>query len=378
MEVFSKFCDDDFKGAKVRATLEYPKRVSVYDAITAITSNTNPYQTFVDLRKAFPEVLRLTEDFKFPGRGQRDTPVTDAKGLVLIMNLLPGERAAKFRAKEADVIVRYLGGDQSLVAEIKGIGVAQASLPEEHPMRLFGEAVEAREPTKKRVLEEEDDVYAARKQQLLKKIRQETACTDMTIVREHAQGSMGLLDILSAGDAPPATLQLLQTIRHNLAARIGSMMENGVRAIMAPEAPQDSQPQQQQLSVNEQAQRWTVQMFAHKLQLPAAEMTTERLKAVGLAVSKIWCRERGLMTIEKAGDRMNKVWWDTDSNVPKRAIYVQQAQPDLFGAARMKYSLAYKGGFEASDRANFDTWTYPADMGTKILQEAFDRISVIA
>ena len=184
MEIFSKFCDDDFKGAQIRATLEYPRRVSVFDAIGAITGNANPHKTWHDVSGRFPEVLTRCENYKFPGRRQRETPITDAKGLVLIMNLLLGERAAKFRAKEADVMVRYLGGDPSLVAEIKGISTAQAALPAEHPMRLFGEAVEAQEPARKRLLEDDEDVYAARKQQLLKKIAQET-------IQEHAQGSMG-------------------------------------------------------------------------------------------------------------------------------------------------------------------------------------------
>ncbi|DBA74117.1 TPA: hypothetical protein ACH3X1_010923 [Trebouxia sp. C0004] len=56
------------------------------------------------------------------------------------------------------------------------------------------------------------------------------------------------LDILSAGNAPPATMKLLQTIRHNITARIGSMIESGMLAIVA--APQQQQ-QPQELSVNQ-------------------------------------------------------------------------------------------------------------------------------
>lgn len=43
--------------------------------------------------------------------------------------------------------------------------------------------------------------------------------------------------------------------------------------------------------------------------------------------------------------------------------------------ARMKYSLAYKGGYEAADRVNFDTWTYPAETGAEVLHEAFRRVA---
>ena len=58
-----------------------------------------------------------------------------------------------------------------------------------------------------------------------------------------------------------------------------------------------------------------------------------------------------------------------------RMCYVPEEDPQLFAEARMKYSLAYKGGYEAADRANFDTWTYPADTGAQVLKEAFDRVT---
>ena len=56
---------------------------------------------------------------KFPGQGQNDTPVTDARGVVTIINSLGGSRAAKFRQKFADTLVRYLGGDETLIGEIQ-------------------------------------------------------------------------------------------------------------------------------------------------------------------------------------------------------------------------------------------------------------------
>ena len=47
-------------------------------------------QAAEDLRRistGHPEVKAICFDFKFPGRGQRDTPVTDAKGIVEIIML---------------------------------------------------------------------------------------------------------------------------------------------------------------------------------------------------------------------------------------------------------------------------------------------------
>ena len=54
-------------------------------------------------------------NFRFPGRGQRNTPVAPARGIVEIIMLLPGQQAARVRRMAAHLICRYLGGDLSLV-----------------------------------------------------------------------------------------------------------------------------------------------------------------------------------------------------------------------------------------------------------------------
>ncbi len=153
-------------------------------------------------------------------------------------------------------------------------------------------------------------MYAAKKQQVLRQIRQEAAGTELAIVKQHAQGSMSILDILSVGNAPPATQQLL--------------------------------------------------------------------KAVGAAAAKIWTRERLLPTIaRKADGSLSRVWFEPGSNTAERAVFVPEEEPHLFAEACMKYSLAYKGGYEASDRANFDTWTYPARTGAEVLHEAVSRVQAM-
>ena len=141
-------------------------------------------------------------------------------------------------------------------------------------------------------------MYAAKKQQVLRQIKHEAAGTELAIIKQHAQGSISILDMLSAGNAPPATMQLLQTIRHNVTERLGSMIENGMQGMLAIEAaPQ--QPQQQHLSITQQAQRWTLQMYASRLPLPAVACTASNLKDVGAAANKIWCRARLLPSIER-------------------------------------------------------------------------------
>ena len=117
----------------------------MYDIMTAITGNDskNPSDNFGRLCERFPEVRYGCANFKFPGQGQKPTPVTDARGFVMILNLLPGEKAAHFRMSSADIIVRYLGGDQSLLAEINRNAAAQEVLPENNIGKLFGATVAA-------------------------------------------------------------------------------------------------------------------------------------------------------------------------------------------------------------------------------------------
>ena len=44
---------------------------------------------------SYPEVDGISVHYRFPGRGQRDTPVADVRGIVEIVMLLPGRQAAK-------------------------------------------------------------------------------------------------------------------------------------------------------------------------------------------------------------------------------------------------------------------------------------------
>ena len=130
-------------GVRVRRTGDMPPMISVYDFITAVTEQhpNHAGRSLLSISSNHPEVTPTLVDFKFPGRGQRLTPVTGARGLVMIMNLLPGQQAAQFRLKAADVMVRYLGGDQSLIAEIQRNAAAQDALPESNIGRIFGDAV---------------------------------------------------------------------------------------------------------------------------------------------------------------------------------------------------------------------------------------------
>ena len=104
---------DDDSVQRVRKTAEVPPRVSVYDTIGALTGYPDDPSRglFRRLLDSYPEVGASCTYFKFPGRGQRDTPVTNAEGITQIIMLLPGRAAAIARSSAANVMVRYLGGD---------------------------------------------------------------------------------------------------------------------------------------------------------------------------------------------------------------------------------------------------------------------------
>jgi hypothetical protein len=112
--------DDLFKGQKIRYTKEQPIQVSVFDIIRVVTGNEYPQKTFSRLQLQHVEVMAHCHNrIQFSGSGERLTPVCGVQTMIELINVLPGERAAKFRQAGAKVLVRVLGGDETLIKEIK-------------------------------------------------------------------------------------------------------------------------------------------------------------------------------------------------------------------------------------------------------------------
>lgn len=103
-------------GAEVRLTKD--GRISVYDGIVFTTGDTNPRKTWKRLNEQYPEVVAKCYNFKFPGRGQRETPVADLEGFTEILVLLPGRLAARIREEAVRTLIRAMRGDLELVDEI--------------------------------------------------------------------------------------------------------------------------------------------------------------------------------------------------------------------------------------------------------------------
>ena len=137
---------------RIRKTAEDPPRVSVYDVLQVVTGCPayNCNTRWKRLQESFPEVSTSSANFKFSGKGQVATPVTDAKGIVEIIMVLPGRTAARVRKAAADVMVRYLGGDLSLVEEVAANRLRQEDMEEDEPARVFGQTVESEALKRKR------------------------------------------------------------------------------------------------------------------------------------------------------------------------------------------------------------------------------------
>ena len=84
---------------QIRKTNETPPRISIIDVAIAVTGKTHhdAAQDYRRLLNQYPEVGTNCSHLKFPGRGQRDTPVVDVRGIVEIVMLLPGRHAARVR-----------------------------------------------------------------------------------------------------------------------------------------------------------------------------------------------------------------------------------------------------------------------------------------
>lgn len=132
--------DDDVKGdVPIRTTtIDGVRYVSAVDVIKQmINPGGNPRDSWFRITRSYPEIMHGVKMFKFQGAGQRDTPTLDAKRLVILLNVFPGRRAASFRMSSADIVVRYLGGDEALISEIRVNAERQQNILDSDPMAMF-------------------------------------------------------------------------------------------------------------------------------------------------------------------------------------------------------------------------------------------------
>lgn len=106
----------ELDNAQIRRTSE--GRFSVYDLISISGTKKDACVVWKTLVDRYPEVLERVNNFQFPGRGQKPTPVTDREGWLHILGLLPGVMGRKYRESAANLVVRYLDSDITLAESI--------------------------------------------------------------------------------------------------------------------------------------------------------------------------------------------------------------------------------------------------------------------
>jgi len=95
---------------------------SIFDIIKVLGGQKNPHQVWDRLSETHPEVLTKCENLRFPGPGQRDTPVAKTKeDAYYILGLLPGAVGRKYREQAAKLFTRFLDDPAGLAESIADI-----------------------------------------------------------------------------------------------------------------------------------------------------------------------------------------------------------------------------------------------------------------
>lgn len=95
----------EFDGTPIRVTDD--GRFSVFDVLVAFgvaDKKQNAQVVYNRIVASNSEVSTFCSNFKFPGRGQRETPVANEEGIYQILMLCPGSRGAEFRGWAAKVV----------------------------------------------------------------------------------------------------------------------------------------------------------------------------------------------------------------------------------------------------------------------------------
>ena len=107
-----------FENKEVRIKDGY---ISVFDILITATGckKDSVYKTWLRIKKEYNDILAECQDIKFDGKKQKETPCINTSGFIKLLMIIPGKLADKFRNDVAPIIIRNLGGDTTLINEIK-------------------------------------------------------------------------------------------------------------------------------------------------------------------------------------------------------------------------------------------------------------------
>jgi hypothetical protein len=128
------------------------KQPALIDVISIVTRKpkNDSAEVWRRLEKQSRAVKANCFDGAFPGNSRRTPIAKDLKTLIQVIFMLPGREASTVRQAAAEVFIRFMGGDLSLIQDVQKMNEVQSFLKEhdpEHPMRIFGESVESSERT---------------------------------------------------------------------------------------------------------------------------------------------------------------------------------------------------------------------------------------
>jgi hypothetical protein len=89
-------------------------QVSVFDFIRIVGGQKGERKVWERLCVTYPEVVPMCHNFKFPGKGQRNTPVAGKKAILEILNLLPGVVGKAYRQEAAKIVLAFLDAPAEL------------------------------------------------------------------------------------------------------------------------------------------------------------------------------------------------------------------------------------------------------------------------
>lgn len=106
---------DGFDNSQIRVTPD--GRYSIYDVIR-FCGCSGERKVWERLGERYPEVVTLCYNFKFSGKGQRETPVANREGILRIIGLLPGAAGQSYRESAAKVFIAFLDASPELAESI--------------------------------------------------------------------------------------------------------------------------------------------------------------------------------------------------------------------------------------------------------------------
>lgn len=133
-----------FRGRENEIRITPDNKVSVYDFIKLVCGQRDDVarKTWSRILEKYKgEIEAFCHYYKFGSK--KETPVISAQGLVKLLMWLPGETAKLFRSACAEILVRYLGGDVTLIDEIQAIDQFHTENPE-NPAAIFRKVLEQR------------------------------------------------------------------------------------------------------------------------------------------------------------------------------------------------------------------------------------------